>query len=258
LPRRFPGRRSPLWAQRRRAADLLTVAARHGSFPILLETYRECLKEVFDLESLKDLFARIRQRTLRIVTVDSPRPSPFAASLLFSYAANFLYEGDAPLAERRAQALSLDIEQLRELLGEGRLRELLDVGAIEQTDRALRLLERPLREPEELCDALRQLGHLSSDDLAMRCDPTAEAEPWLQQLQAQERIVSLELDGGRCFIVAEEARVYHDALGVALPGDAVDGTPRPKADALDELLARYARTHTPFTANAAAQRFAVD
>src|SRR6185436_108797 len=141
LPRRHPGRRSPLWAQRKRAADLLGVASRYGSFPILLETYRECLRDVFDLPGLVDLLRRVADRRIRVVTVDSRVPSPFAASLLFSWVANFIYDGDAPLAERRAQALSVDPAQLRELLGEAELRELLDAGAIEDAERQLQHLE---------------------------------------------------------------------------------------------------------------------
>src|SRR5262249_17699135 len=130
LPRRHPGRRSPLWAQRKRAADLLAVASRYGSFPILLETYREVLRDVFDLPGLVDLLRSVASRKIRVATVDARQPSPFAASLLFDYVANFIYDGDAPLAERRAQALSVDAAQLRELLGEAELRELLDPDAI--------------------------------------------------------------------------------------------------------------------------------
>src|SRR5207245_5177254 len=136
LPRRHPGRRSPLWHQRKRAADLLKVAARYGSFPILLETYRECLRDVFDLPATVEILRRIATRRLRIVTVDSRSPSPFAASILFSYVANFIYDGDAPLAERRAQALSVDPAQLKELLGEAELRELLDGEALESLERS--------------------------------------------------------------------------------------------------------------------------
>src|SRR5437016_8250087 len=130
LPRRHPGRRSPLWAQRKRAADLLAVASRYGSFPILLETYRECLRDVFDLPGLVEILRRVASRRLRVVTADTRSPSPFAASLLFAYVANFIYDGDAPLAERRAQALSVDQAQLRELLGESEVRGMRDARAI--------------------------------------------------------------------------------------------------------------------------------
>src|SRR5438067_11365174 len=141
LPRRHPGRRSPLWAQRKRAADLLAVAQRYGSFPILLETYRECLRDVFDLPGLTELLRRVQDRRVRVVTADTRTPSPFASSLLFAYVANFIYDGDAPLAERRAQALSVDQAQLRELLGEAELRELLDPDAVEQLERSLQRLD---------------------------------------------------------------------------------------------------------------------
>ena len=161
LPRRYPGRRSPLWAQRRRAADLLAVAAQYGSFPILLETYRECLRDVFDLPGTVDLLRRIAARKIRVVTVDSRTPSPFAASLLFSYVANFIYDGDAPLAERKAQALSVDQAQLRELLGEAELRELLDPEAIASLERSLQRLEGlRVRHADGLHDLLLSLGDL--------------------------------------------------------------------------------------------------
>ena len=135
LPRRRPGMRTPLWQQRKRAADLLAVASRFGSFPALLETYREVLRDHFDMPALVDVLRRLSARTLRLTTIDSKAPSPFAASLLFSYVANYIYDGDAPLAERRAQALSVDQAQLRELLGDAELRELLDPEALEP-DRA--------------------------------------------------------------------------------------------------------------------------
>src|SRR6185312_7070062 len=137
LPRRHPGQRSPLWATRKKAADLLAVASRYGSFPLLLETYRECLRDVFDLPGLTELLRQVASREVRVVTVDSRIASPFASSLMFSYVGNFLYDGDAPLAERRAHALSVDPAQLKELLGEAELRELLDPRAIEEIDRSL-------------------------------------------------------------------------------------------------------------------------
>ncbi len=175
LPRRHPGRRSPLWAQRKRAADLLAVAARYGSFPILLETYRECLRDVFDLPGLVELLQRIASRRIRVVTVDSHTPSPFAASLLFSYVANFIYDGDAPLAERRAQALSVDQAQLRELLGEAELRELLDPGAIEELERSLQRLEgHRVRHADGLHDLLLALGDLTEEEIRAR---SAAADP---------------------------------------------------------------------------------
>src|SRR5690606_34625975 len=170
LPRRHPGKRSPLWAQRKRSADLLGVAARYGSFPILLETYRECLREVFDLPALITLLQQIKNRQIRVVTVDSRIPSPFASSLLFSYVANFIYDGDAPLAERRAQALSVDQAQLKELLGDAQLRELLDADAITSVELQLQRLEgaHPIKHADALHDMLLSLGDLSRDEIIRR------------------------------------------------------------------------------------------
>src|SRR5262249_35506553 len=141
LPKRRPGMRAPLWQQRKRAADLLAVASRYGSFPVLLETYRECLRDFFDMPALIATLADVRGKKLKVATVDSDKPSPFAASLLFTYVASFLYDGDAPLAERRAQALSVDQSQLRELIGDAELRELLDVESMEGVERQLQRLE---------------------------------------------------------------------------------------------------------------------
>ena len=141
LPRRRPGARTPLWQQRKRAADLLAVASRFGSFPAVLETFRECLRDVFDMPALVDTLQRVSRRDIRVVTVDTPLPSPFAASLLFSYVATFLYDGDAPLAERRAQALTVDHAQLRDLLGDAELRELLDADVLEALEQQLQSLD---------------------------------------------------------------------------------------------------------------------
>ena len=135
LPRRHPTKRQPLWAQRKRAADLLAVAAGHPSFPIVLKNYRECLRDVFDLPGLVALLSDVEKRRVRVRTVDTLAPSPFAASLLFNFVANFVYEGDAPLAERRAQALTINHERLRELLGETELRSLLDPEVIADHER---------------------------------------------------------------------------------------------------------------------------
>src|SRR5689334_8593038 len=170
LPRRHPGRRSPLWAQRKRARDLLQVASRYGSFPLLLETYRECLRDVFDLPGLQETLRRVQDRRLRVVTVDSRTPSPFASSLLFSYVANFIYDGDAPLAERRAQALSVDQAQLRELLGDAELRELLDPEAIDTVERQLQHIDPAyhVRTTDGLHDLLLRLGDLTIEEIEAR------------------------------------------------------------------------------------------
>ncbi|HEX9579006.1 MAG TPA: DEAD/DEAH box helicase, partial [Myxococcales bacterium] len=213
LPRRFPGRRSPLWSQRKRARDLLQVAARYGSFPLLLETYRECLRDVFDLPGLQETLKRVQARQIRVVPVDSRTPSPFAASLLFSYVANFIYDGDAPLAERRAQALSVDQAQLRELLGEAELRELLDRAAIEQHEIWAQRLERPARGADGLHDLLLQLGDLSEAEIRARF----EGDPPLPELAAERRVFAATIAGEQRWVAAEDAARVRDALGIGVP-----------------------------------------
>ena len=191
LPRRRPGARAPLWQLRKRASDLLAVAARYGSFPIILETYRECLRDIFDLPALKDLLRRVSSRAVRVVKVESRTPSPFAASLLYGYVANYLYDGDAPLAERRVQALSIDHLQLRELLGEAELRELLSPQAILEVERRLQRLsdERKVRHPDHVHDLLLALGDLSLPELGERTAPDAALEDWLAELVRARRVV---------------------------------------------------------------------
>ena len=241
LPRRHPGRRSPLWAQRKRARDLLQVASRYGSFPLILETYRECLRDVFDLPGLTDLLKRIRDRRLRVVTVDSKVPSPFASSLLFAYVANFIYDGDAPLAERRAQTLSLDQAQLRELLGEAELRDLLDAEAIADHERTAQRLERRIHSADGLHDLLLQLGDLSREEIARRSEGD-----FVEELVRDRRAIPVTLAGEQRYVAAEDAARVRDALGVPPP----PGLPRdllePVADPLGDLVSRWARTHGPF------------
>ena len=255
LPRRYPGKRSPLWAQRKRAQDLLQVAKRYGSFPLLLETYRECLRDVFDLPGLQELLRQVQDRRVRVLTVDTRTPSPFAASLLFSYVANFIYDGDAPLAERRAQALSVDQAQLRELLGEAELRELLDRDAIEQHERFAQRLERKARHADGLHDLLLSLGDLSIAELTERCeiDPT----PLLEELSKERRVFPIGLAGEQRFIATEDGGRYRDALGIPPPS----GLPRellePVKDPLGDLVSRWARTHGPFRGEDLAVRWGV-
>jgi ATP-dependent Lhr-like helicase len=256
LPRRHPGRRSPLWAQRKRAADLLAVAARYGSFPILLETYRECLRDVFDLPGLVEILRRVSTRRLRIVTVDSRTPSPFAASLLFSYVANFIYDGDAPLAERRAQALSVDQAQLKELLGEAELRELLDARAIEELERSLQRLEgRPVANPDALHDLLLSLGDLTEEEIRMRASPPDAVERWLQRLIAERRVIPITVAGQRRYAAAEDAARLRDALGIPPPPGLPEAFLEDVRDPLGDLVSRWARTHGPFRAAVLAARF---
>ena len=247
LPRRHPGRRSPLWAQRKRAANLLAVASRYGSFPILLETYRECLRDVFDLPGLVDILRRVSNRRLRVVTVDSRTPSPFAASLLFSYVANFIYDGDAPLAERRAQALSVDQAQLRELLGEAELRELLDASAIDELERTLQRLDtRPVSNPDGLHDLLLSLGDLTAEEVGLRVTSPDAAAYWLRRLVAERRVIAVTIAGEARFAAAEDAARLRDALGVPAPQGLPEAFLQDVADPLGDLVSRWARTHGPF------------
>lgn len=260
LPRRHPGRRSPLWAQRKRAADLLGVASRYGSFPILLETYRECLREVFDLPALIELLQQIKSRQVRVVTIDSRIPSPFASSLLFSYVANFIYDGDAPLAERRAQALSVDQAQLKELLGDAELRELLDAEAVTQTEAQLQRLEGayPIKHADALHDMLLALGDLSHDEIMRRSGPAIDdtaIDEFLLELQHERRAVPVMIAGEQRWIAAEDAGRLRDALGVPPPQGLPDAFLEPAPNALTDLLSRYARTHGPFATENVATRF---
>ena len=255
LPRRDPRRRTPLWAQRKRAGDLLAVAARHPSFPIVLETYRECLKDVFDLPGLVGLLRDVEARRVRVTTVDTRRPSPFASSVLFAFVASFIYEADAPLAERRAQALTVDLERLRELLGDAELRTLLDPQVLEEHERGLQRLSRPAEHPDALHDLLLALGDLSLDELRARARP--DPAPWAQALVRAGRLLDVTIAGERRFAAVEDAAKLRDALGVVLP----DGLPAALLEArpapLRELVLRYARTHGPFAAPHVAARLGV-
>ena len=253
LPRRYPGRRSPLWAQRKRARDLLQVASKYGSFPLLLETYRECLRDVFDLPGLQETLRRVQDRRIRIVSVESRTPSPFAASLLFSYVANFIYDGDAPLAERRAQALSVDQAQLRELLGESELRELIDADAIEQHERSAQRLLRPVRGPDGLHDLLLSVGDLSEAEIRGR----VEGEPALAALFDERRAFPLHLAGEKRWVAAEDAARVRDALGVPPPAGLPRALLEPVKDPLGDLVSRWARTHGPFRAEDLAARWGI-
>jgi ATP-dependent Lhr-like helicase len=256
LPKRRPGMRAPLWQQRKRAADLLAVASRYGSFPVLLETYRECLRDFFDMPALVATLADVRSRKIRVATVDSDTPSPFAASLLFSYVASFLYEGDAPLAERRAQALAVDQAQLRELLGDAELRELLDAESMEAIERQLQRLDPQYRAKsgDAVHDMLLAIGDLTEDELLARV-LNVEAANSIQALAASRRILTVRIAGEARFIAVEDAARYRDGLGVPLPLGVPDSLLQPVGDPLGDLARRYARTHAPFTAADFAERY---
>ena len=250
--------------QRKRAHDLLQVAARYPSFPIVLEAYRECLRDVFDLPGLVEIASRVRRREIRLVTVDTQSPSPFSASLLFGYVANYLYEGDAPLAERRAQALAVDQAQLRELLGEAELRELIDRRALGELEIALQCLDaaHQATSPERLHDLLLRLGDLSPEEAAARVRPLPEgdaaaaADAWLDALERERRAIRIHVAGEERWAAAEDAGRLRDALGIAPPPGLPAAFLEPQPHALREVVSRYARTHGPFAAADVARRYA--
>ncbi|PWT80136.1 MAG: DEAD/DEAH box helicase [Blastocatellia bacterium] len=256
LPKRRPGMRAPLWQQRKRAADLLAVASRYGSFPVLLETYRECLRDFFDMPALVSTLTDVRSRAVRVVTVDSDVPSPFAASLLFSYVASFLYDGDAPLAERRAQALVVDQQQLRELLGDAELRELLDAEAMEAIEQQLQRLDTRYRakSADAIHDMLLAIGDLTEQELTVRVLDIDAAEA-IRTLAAARRILLVRIAGEPRYIAVEDAARFRDALGVPLPPGVPEALLQPVRDPLADLVLRYARTHAPFTASGIATRY---
>ncbi|OKI37966.1 DEAD/DEAH box helicase [Saccharothrix sp. CB00851] len=253
LPRRDPRKRSPLWQQRQRAAQLLSVAAKYESFPVVLEAMREVLQDVYDVPGLRELMTDIRARRVRVVEVETPSPSPFARSLLFGYVGMFLYEADAPLAERRAAALSLDSALLAELLGSEAIRELLDPEVVEEVERNLQRLapDRHARDAEGAADLLRFLGDLSEAEALAR----GVRPEWLADLVAQRRAIRVRIAGEDRVIGIEDAGRVRDALGVALPVGVPEVFTEPVADPLGDLLSRYARTHGPFPAVEVAERF---
>ncbi|MGW3396462.1 Lhr family ATP-dependent helicase [Streptomyces hydrogenans] len=253
LPKRNPGKRTPLWQQRQRAAQLLQVASEFGSFPIVLEAVRECLQDVFDVPGLTELMGDIEARRVRLVEVTTPEPSPFARSLLFGYVAQFLYEGDSPLAERRAAALSLDSRLLAELLGQAELRELLDPEVLAELERELQWLteDRRIKDSEGVADLLRVLGPLTDAELAAR----GAEEGWVRELARSRRAIAVRISGTEHWAAIEDAGRLRDALGTALPVGVPEAFTEPVKDPLGDLLARHARTHGPFTSSQAAARF---
>ncbi len=255
LPKRRPGQRTPLWQQRMRSAGLLQVAGQYPDFPILAETWREVMSDHFDMPALTTFLRAIRSREIRVVAVDTERASPFAASLLFSYVAEYMYEGDQPLAERRAQALTLDRELLAELLGSEDLRELLDPEAIAAVELELQglLPERFPRDPDEAHDLLVRLGDLSPAEAQAR----GVAEEWLRGLEKERRAVSIRVAGETRWIAAEDAGRYREAMGASLPIGLPDVFLDAGVDPLESLLRRFARTHVPFVTADPAKRWAL-
>ncbi|MBC7725443.1 MAG: ATP-dependent helicase [Burkholderiaceae bacterium] len=266
LPRYNPGQRSPLWQQRQRASQLLSVAVKYPSFPIVLEAVREVLQDVYDLPSLVSLATEIESRHIRIVEVETEQASPFARSMLFGYVAAFMYEGDSPLAERRAAALSLDPTLLAELLGRAELRELLDAGVIEQTELELQRLtpDRRVKGAEGVVDLLRILGPLTLEEIQARVQPAnavGQAPPpvvdvpaWLAELTRSNRVWRA---GAVRYASIEDAGRLRDGIGIPLPIGIPTAFIEPVDDPLGDLVGRYARTHGPFTVAAAAERLGV-
>ena len=253
LPRRNPTRRTPLWQQRQRAAQLLGVASQYGTFPVVLETMREVLQDVFDVPGLVELMKDVQGRKVRFVEVETQQPSPFARSLLFGYLGAFMYEGDAPLAERRAQALSLDSALLAELLGQAELRELIDADALGEVEAEVQRLtpERRVKDLEGLADLLRVLGDLTTQEAVERGGLAA----WLVELEGQRRVIRVRIAGEERWAAVEDAGRLQDALGTALPVAVPEIFLEPVRDPLGDLVSRYARTHGPFHPVDAARRF---
>ncbi len=261
LPRRRPDRRTPLWQQRQRAADLLAVAAKYPTFPILLETSRECLQDVFDVPALREVLGQLQSRAVRVVSVDTGHASPMASSLLFNWIAAYMYEGDAPLAERRAAALALDRDLLRDLLGAEELRELLDADVLADVELELQCLTegRRARSADELHDVFRRVGDLTLDEIDLRCGPddagTSHAKVWLETLLGAKRVIEVVLGGETRYAAAEDAAMLRDAFGCSLPLGLPRAFTEPIARPLEVAVGRYARTHGPFLTVEVARRF---
>lgn len=261
LPRRDPGRRSPLWQQRQRSAQLLEVASQYPSFPIVLEAIRECLQDVYDLPALTALLRRIDQREVTVVDVSTQTPSPYARSLLFGYVAQFVYEGDSPIAERRAAALSLDQGLLAELLGRAELRELLDPEVLAEVEAELQWLapDRRARTAEAVADLLRILGPLTIDEVTARVIEASAADvgAWLTDLADARRLVAVRIAGEERWSTIEDIARLRDGLGVPVPHGTPDVFTEPTEDPIGDLVSRYARTHGPFTTADVAGRLGI-
>ena len=256
IPRAYPGRRTPLWQQRLKSQSLLEVARRYAQFPIVLETYREVLRDVLDLPGLHELLTKLHRRELSLVEVETPTASPFASSLLFDYVATYMYEGDQPNAERRAAALALDRELLRELLGQEELRELIEPSALETVEADLQRLSDRTRADsvDAVHDVLRRVGDLTLDEAIQR----GGTEAWLEQLRGERRAIELRVGGEKRWVAAEDAGLYRDALGAVPPSGLPETFTADVPDAMERLVRRYARTHGPFETRALRERYGLD
>ncbi|MEX0972439.1 MAG: DEAD/DEAH box helicase [Solirubrobacterales bacterium] len=260
IPRAYPGKRTPLWQQRLKAQSLLEVARDFPRFPVILETYRECLRDVLDLPSLRQILTDLQSRKLGLVEVETPSASPFASSLLFDYVATYMYEGDTPNAERRAAALALDRDLLRELLGQEELRELIDPGALVDVEAQLQHRTEAGRagDRDALQQLLRNLGDLSGAECAERVSEGYSAASMLEKLVAERRVAAVRVAGEERYIAGEDAGLYRDALGVPPPAGLPESFLADHPDAMRALVRRYARTHGPFPTAQLAERYGVD
>src|SRR4051812_47826710 len=260
IPRAYPGKRTPLWQQRLKSQSLLEVAQRYADFPIILETYRECLRDVLDVPGLVGLLRALHRRDLTMVEVETPTASPFASSLLFDYVATYMYEGDTPNAERRAAALSLDRDLLRELLGQEELRELIDPGALEQVEADLQHRSERTRAAtaDALHDILRRLGDLSDAEVGDRVLAAVDHAPLVDTLERDRRAIRLRIGGEPRWVAADDAGLYRDALGAVPPGGLPEAFLVDVERPLERIAARYARTHGPFTTAELRARYGVD
>ncbi len=260
IPRAYPGRRTPLWQQRLKSQSLLEVARDFPRFPVVLETYRECLRDVLDLPSLRDILRDLHSRRLSLVEVETPTASPFASSLLFDYVATYMYEGDTPNAERRAAALALDRDLLRELLGQEELRELIDPAALDEVEAQLQHRAEAGRaaDRDALQQALRNVGDLTAEECAERVAEGYSAASMLEKLLAERRAALVRIGGEERYIAAEDAGMYRDALGVPPPPGLPESFLENHPDPLVALVRRYARTHGPFPTAQLAARYGID
>jgi ATP-dependent Lhr-like helicase len=260
IPRARPGKRTPLWQQRLKAQSLLEVARKYGEFPVVLETYRECLRDVLDVPGLVELLTQLHRRELTLVEIETPTASPFASSLLFDYVATYMYEGDTPNAERRAAALSLDRDLLRELLGQEELRDLIDADALSSIEADLQCQSEMARATgrDGLLDVLRRVGDLSLPEISERVVDGLDPERMLEELSGERRVARVRVHGEPRWIDAADAGLYRDALGVAPPGGLPAAFLEDVPDALSRLLVRFAATHGPFVADDVRARYGID
>ncbi len=260
IPRAYPGKRTPLWQQRLKSQSLLEVARDFPRFPVILETYRECLRDVLDIPSLREILTDLQSRKLSLVEVETPTASPFASSLLFDYVATYMYEGDTPNAERRAAALSLDRDLLRELLGQEELRELIDPEALVEVEAQLQHRTEAGRagDRDALQQLLRNLGDLTAEECAERVTEGYSAASMLEKLVAERRVAMVRIGGEERYIAGEDAGLYRDALGVPPPPGLPETFLEDHPDAMRALVRRYARTHGPFPTAQLTERYGID